>query len=234
MGCHSVRPHVQPHTSILAGQTSKASVSTLQLANKALRVAKANLDVGLQYGYLGPLEELVCGWVYSDASFASRDDLSSQGCYLITLCHKDVVEKGVPGPYHVLEWRSFKLPRVARSTLSAEGQAASKAADAIYFASLFLNACLSPSLDLADSRAAARPSRSGLVVDAKALYDLLVQDELQTRLAAEKRTAVGAMVTKQRLEEANAIPKWVSSQRQLVDGNKRQRHSTTGGSPLHS
>ena len=52
--------------------------------------------------------------------------------YLITLCHKDVLQRGVPGSYHVLDWRSFKLPRVARSTLSAEGQAAAGAADAVY------------------------------------------------------------------------------------------------------
>ena len=38
-------------------------------------------------------------------------------------------------------------------------------------------------------------------LDARAMYDLLVQDDLQARL-----------------EEANAIPKWVSSARQLADG----------------
>ena len=152
-------PHVQPHTSMLAGVTSKATVSTLHSANKALRFAKENSDVGLHYGYLGPLSELVIVG-YSDASFACREDLSSQGGYLITLCHRDMVEKGTASAYHVLDWRSFKLPRVARSTLSAEGQAASEAADAIYFASLFLNVCINPRLDLASSTAAHRPSQS--------------------------------------------------------------------------
>ena len=116
-------PHIQPHTSMLAGLTTKATVSTLQAANKALRFAKHNADVGFSYPYLGPVDELVVV-AYSDASFACRDDLSSQGGYLITLCHKDALEKGNAFTYHVLDWRSFKLPRVARSTLSAEGQAA--------------------------------------------------------------------------------------------------------------
>ena len=113
-----------------------------------------------------------------------------------------MAEKGVPGLYHVLDWRSFQLPRVARSTLSAEGRAASEATDALYYTSLFINACLLPNPDLTSPQAAHRHHKSALVADAKALYDLLVQDELQARLGAEKRAAVEVLVTKQRLEEA--------------------------------
>ena len=210
-------PHVQPHTSMLAGQTSKATVATLLAANKALRFAKANSDVGLCYQYLGPFSDLVLV-AYSDASFACRPDLSSQGGYLVTLCHKDALQKGTACAYHVLDWRSFRLPRVARSTLSAEGQAAAEAADALYFTSLFLKAFFEPGLDLASPTAAQLENQSALVVDAKALYDLLVKDELQTALGAEKRTAVEVLVTKQKLREAGATPRWVSSERQLADG----------------
>ena len=210
-------PHLQPHTSFIAGQTSRATISTLQAANKALIFAKANADVGLQYRYIGPLEDLVVVG-YSDASFACRDDLSSQGGYLITLCHRDVAHKGEAGPYHVLDWRSFKLNRVSRSTLSAEGQAASEAADAIYYTSLFLKGCLDPDLDMASATAAHLSHQSCLVVDAKALYDLLIQDEMQARVGAEKRTAVEILVTKQRLLESSSFVRWVSSERQLADG----------------
>ena len=210
-------PHVQPHTSMLAGMTTRATVATLQAANKALRFAKQNADVGLCYGPLGSLDDLVVV-AYSDASFACRDDLSSQGGYLVTLCHKDAVEKGVVHTYHVLDWRSFKLQRVARSTLSAEGQAAAEASDAIYFTSLFLRSFLDPSLDLSSPTAARLQHPSALVVDAKALFDLLHQDELQARLGAEKRTAVEVLVTKQKLVECGAAPRWVSSERQLADG----------------
>eukprot|EP00439_Symbiodinium_sp_Y106_P023316 s10_g2.t2 len=210
-------PHVQPHTSMLAGQTSKATVATLLAANKALRFAKANSDVGLCYQYLGSFSDLVLV-AYSDASFACRPDLSSQGGYLVTLCHKDALQKGTSCAYHVLDWRSFRLPRVARSTLSAEGQAAAEAADALYFTSLFLKAFFEPGLDLGLTTAAQLENQSALVVDAKALYDLLVKDELQTALGAEKRTAVEVLVTKQKLREAGATPRWVSSERQLADG----------------
>ncbi|CAE7942423.1 RE2 [Symbiodinium necroappetens] len=217
-------PHVQPLTSFLSGQTSSAKVSTLQAANKALRYAKQNADVGLLYSFLGPLEDLVVVG-YSDASFANREDLSSQGGYLVTLCHRDALEQGVAFAYHVLDWRSFRLPRIARSTLSAESQAAAEAADAVYYASLFLKCCLDPGLDLAAPGAAALAHPSALVVDAKALYDLLAKDELQAALGAEKRTAVEVLVTKQKLSEANAAPRWVSSERQLADGLTKESAS---------
>ena len=35
-------------------------------------------------------------------------------------------------PYHVLDWKSFKLCRVARSSLTAEAQAFGQATDAEY------------------------------------------------------------------------------------------------------
>ena len=210
-------PHVQPHTSLLAGQAAKATVSTLQAANKALRFAKENSDVGLHYQWIGDVDDLVVVG-YSDASFACREDLGSQGGYLITLSHKDMIQRGIPATYHVLDWRSFKLPRIARSTLSAESQAAAEAADAVYFASLFIKACLEPDMDLSSPQAARLRHESALVVDAKALYDLLIQDELQTRLGAEKRTAIEVMVTKDRMAESGTRPRWVSSERQLADG----------------
>ena len=74
-------PHLQVHTSMLAGEGTKATVSTIIAANKALRFAKANSDVQLLYPPLGgDLEDLVFV-AYSDAAFATRSDLSSQGGY---------------------------------------------------------------------------------------------------------------------------------------------------------
>ena len=42
-------PHLQVHTSTLAGEVPKATVDTILAANKALRFAKANSDVELLY-----------------------------------------------------------------------------------------------------------------------------------------------------------------------------------------
>ena len=54
-----------------------------------------------------------------DAAHAVRSDGGSQGGYLELLTHKDAF-CGKECEYHMLDWRPFRLPRVARSSLSAE------------------------------------------------------------------------------------------------------------------
>ena len=197
-------PHLQVYTSLLAGQVATATVDTVLQANKALRFAKSNSDAGLCFRPLGSPDDLVLV-AYSDASFASRADLTSQGGYLITLCHRDALERGIACDYHVLDWRSFKLPRVSRSTLSSESQAAAEATDALYFASLFLRCILDPATSLNSDKAVKLKYPSALVLDAKALFDVVQRDELQVHLGADKRTAIEALCAKERLKEANAL-----------------------------
>ena len=119
----------------MAGNVNSATASTLKEANKALRFAKQHSDVTLQHKRLGDPSELAF-MTCCDAAFASRADLSSQGGYLVTMVNKDVTT-GQEGSYQLIDWRSWKLPRVARSSLAAESQAASEAADAMLYASMF-------------------------------------------------------------------------------------------------
>jgi len=72
-------------------------------------MAKTNADVGLEYRYLGEKNDLTM-IAYSDASFACRHDLSSQGGYLLVIVNNKVAE-GEEGWYNVLDWRSWKLAR---------------------------------------------------------------------------------------------------------------------------
>ena len=209
-------PHLQCMVSTLAGQVSKATTSTLDSANKCLKFAKQNNDVGLEFRHLGPKEEITF-IAYSDASFASRDDLSSQGGYMVAMTHRDVT-KGGEGHYNIIDWRSWKLARVARSTLAAESQAASDAADALLFASTFWRLLWEPWLPLDDIKTAQCANSPKLVVDAKALYDLLVRDEIQTGSSADKRTAIEVLVSQDKLLCCGASTLWVSSELQYADG----------------
>ena len=61
---------------------AKAEVADLLEANKALRYVKANPDLKLNYEDMPPLEKWRLG-VYTDASWATRPDGSSQGGSLI-------------------------------------------------------------------------------------------------------------------------------------------------------
>ena len=203
---------------MLAGEVPKATVATILAANKALRFAKANSDVKLLYPpLLDDLEDIVF-IAYSDAAFASRADMSSQGGYLVCLTHKAILTGGICS-YHLLDWRSFRLPRVARSTLAAEGQAASEAADSLHFTIAFWKALLDPSYRISgDERCFQWKNESLLVIDAKCLYDILHREELYVSSAADKRTCLEALVTRDKLKEIGGSVRWVSSERQYADG----------------
>ena len=110
-------PHLQASASLLAGQVSTGNVETLNEANRLLRFSKANSDVSLEYKAICPLEDLrlVCSF---DAAFGVRRDGASQGGYITMLVPKGVFE-GEEHPYHVVDWRSAKLPRIARSRSSS-------------------------------------------------------------------------------------------------------------------
>jgi len=79
--------------------------------------------------------------------------------------------------------------------LAAESQAASEAADALLFAVTFW-----------------------LVVDAKALFDMLVREEIQAGSSTDKRTAIEVLVTQDKLRCCNATTMSVSSELQYSDG----------------
>ena len=209
-------PHLQCMVSTLAGQVSKATTSTLDAANRCLRFAKQNGDAGLEFRHIGPKDEITFA-AYSGASFASRDDLSSQGGYFIVMVHKDVTTGG-EGAYNVIDWRSWKLARVSRSTLAAESQAASEAADALLFVTTFWQLVWKPWLPLDDLKTAQITNSPKLVVDAKALYDLLIKEEIQAGNNTDKRTAIEVLVTQDKLRCCRATTMWVSSELQYADG----------------
>ena len=149
-------PHLQCAASQLAGKVSKGTVSSLELGNKVLRMAKSNADVGLHYHALGSINGITF-LVFSDATYASRDNLSSQGGYLLCMGHHNVINDRV-GSWP--EWPGVRCRQKVRLPLSA---------DALLFTCLFWNLLL----PLEDSSSAQLQHRPAHVIDAKALYDLL-------------------------------------------------------------
>ena len=209
-------PHLQAAISQLAGQVSNATVATLREASKILRYAKSNSDVCLHFTNIGSPSDLTF-LTYCDAAFASRPDNTSQGGYLVLLVHHTVTD-GQEGSYNLVDWRSWKLPRVARSSLSAESQAASEAADAMLYCSTFWQLLWTPLMPLDDFSICRPDHPTALVTDAKGLYDLLVKQELQPSSGADKRTAIEVLVAQDKLLCTGAKVKWVSSELQFADG----------------
>ena len=103
-------------------------------------------------------------------------------CQVKVATHKAILS-GAACQYHLLDWRSFLLPRVARSMLSAEGQAAAEAADNLHFVVSFWHAILDASYRIDGSAGCfAWLKPCILVIDANCLYDILHREELIIRL----------------------------------------------------
>ena len=179
-------PHIQASTSLLSGEMSTGLSSPLLEANKLLRFCKTNSDVHLRFPPLGKLEDLRLSCMF-DAALGVRHDASSQGGYIVLLTHKDTFN-GTESPYHVLDWRSFRLPRVARSSLAAEVQSAAQALDSTEFVVRFWYMTMHPNASLKETLNVRDPTLAPIfVTDAKALYDSYHRDAINHG-ATDKRT----------------------------------------------
>ena len=111
-------PQLSASVSLLAGDVTKASIKSIQELNKTLRFAKQAADVDMKmtkvYDGLGDLC-LVC---FSDAAYGARHDGASQGGYIIVVTSRKILS-GEAVRYNIVGWRSYKLTRVCRSSLSA-------------------------------------------------------------------------------------------------------------------
>ena len=185
--------------------------------NRLLKFAKENSDVGLVYDPLGPVQELrlLC---FCDAAFATRNDSSSQLGYIIVLIHGNLLKPDGPeGAYHIVDWKSQKTPRVARSSLGAEAQAGGQACDALEHVCVFWNCLRDPRQKLQDLLDCKSPLAPTMVTDAKALYDSFHREGYSNSVV-DKRVSLEVRVMKERLLALGGNLRWMSSERQLADG----------------
>ena len=211
-------PHLSATVSLLCGEVTRATAGTLRAANKALRFAKENGDVGLKFFKLGDPKDLAMV-AMSDAAWGVRADGQSQGGYLVVLTHRKAIQ-GEECPCVVLDWRSYRLPRVSRSSLNAEAQACAGAMDAMEYLMTFWQGCFDVAFELRNPGETGRIQESALVIDAKALYDSLKAEVPQ--IQGDKRTKIEAMIIKEKMKECGTEIKWVSSEVQYSDGLTKQ------------
>ena len=209
-------PHLSASVSLLCGEVTSATGDTAAQANKVLRFAKSNSDAALTFRDLGGDTEKLCMVAMSDAAWGVRRNSESQGGYVVFLCNQQILEDGSTQDYTILDWRSFKLPRVSRSSLNAESQACSAAMDALEYLLIFWEGCVRHDFQLRQVDDFTPEMASALVVDAKALYDSLKAET--PSLQGDKRTKIEVMVTKPKMLSMKSRLKWVSSEAQLADG----------------
>lgn len=139
-------------------------------ANEVLRFAKQKSDVNFNYEPLDidSLADLRLCTIFNCAHGVGKDATSQDG-YLIFIVPKKIFEEETS--YHLIGWRSFKLPRVTRSSLSAEAQAFGQTADMVEFICRYWICLFSPPSNLKkclDQRSDLEPV---MIHDIKFLYD---------------------------------------------------------------
>ena len=120
--------------SLSASETSNPTIESLQKANKIIRQAQRDDNLPIHIHSI-PLANLNFG-VFSDAAWGDRPDGSAQGRNLI-YASSHALHKGEEAPVGIIDWKSWKLSRKCRSSLSVESQAMADSVDVLNFIRLF-------------------------------------------------------------------------------------------------
>ena len=211
-------PQLSASISILQASASSPTVQDLLTANKVLRFAKEvvqNYVLTLRK-HGSSLADLQFG-AYTDASWSVRPDGSSQGGYLLFVASANELASEKPMALTILDWQSRKLPRMCRSSLSAESQASSAAVDELEWLKVFAAAMVDPFINISEDSTMSKFGPSPLITDAKSLFDAARSVSSGLRLS-EKRTAIEVTIVRERLEALGGHWRWVNSAQQLADG----------------
>ena len=117
---YQTAPQHAAKLSYLQSLIASQDPSIVEQVNKLVREVYASRSLGVQVQALGagdPEDLCMVGW--SDASLANRPDLSSTGGFMIGMMNRRALEAG-SGRVNPVSWRSGKLHRIARSSLSAD------------------------------------------------------------------------------------------------------------------
>ncbi|CAK0823386.1 unnamed protein product, partial [Prorocentrum cordatum] len=207
-------PHLSASVSIHQGQRLTATVGTAKEANKTLRFYKQHSDVGLKMKKIGQVSDVVFV-AMTDAARGVRQGGSRQGGYVLLAYHKKILD-GHESDFSVIDWKSFKLLRMARSSLHAESQAAAAGMDGLEFAKRFWAALIYDGVDITKDESTRMAGESALAVDAKGLYDAAQKESITS--FQDKRTGIEVLALRERMEATMTRWRWVSSERQYADG----------------
>lgn len=208
-------PWLLATVSHLQGCIETATVGELCQVNKLVRLQRKRMEKGL---YFPSLKGECTVVTFTDASWATRKDGSSQGGQLTLLMENNVL-RGSKTPFCVLGWTSRRLRRVARSSTSAEAQMTGNALDYHEFSKLAYVDMMTPqkmSLKCPDDLLST--FSSCLVCDARNIFDGIVKVETSGLQMEEKRTAIELLAIKERLKQARVELKWVDGEQELADG----------------
>ena len=208
----NTRPDISAKLGEIQVQISKPTVSTLLEANKVLREAQSTSDVSLCFRAIDPQE--LTHVVFGDASFASPKQLASfQGTMVFATTPN--LQNNKVAPISPLTWSSKKIPRVVRSTLSAEAFSMSRSIDKMGWCRLLWGTLFVPEFNWRCPQDAFRQLPAATVVtDCKSLFDFVSRRAMPT--CEEYRTTLEVLLNKERCLE-HCLFRWIPTALQLAD-----------------
>lgn len=163
------------------------------------------------------LEDIVfVAW--SDSAVGNRRDLSSTGGYLICAAEPHIRD-GERSQINFIGWKSGRLPRVARSSLSAEIQAFSVAEEELMYVRLQWLEMIGYGIPEREPSKLITKSPGIVVTDARSLFDVIKKGPVNTSgLGLKEKYCVLDMLSLfQRLKNGKTETRWVHSEAQLAD-----------------
>lgn len=165
--CTQSRPDLSSQVSFSQQAFPNPTVADAIAANNAVRRAKQHADQTIVFHPIQPSD--LCIMMHSDAAFANAKAGATQAGYVVSFTHKNI-NHGRECPWTPVYWRSFKLPRVVSSTLSAEAQSMSVATSMGEWTNVLLSEALT-GFRCSQSYWGNPEREIVMVTDCKSLYD---------------------------------------------------------------
>ena len=137
---------------------------------------------------------------YTDSTWANNLNLKSQYGVLVLLAPSQVSE--APSKATVIDWKTARSMCVCRSTLASEASAADEGADRAAFSNMSLRELLFGK----PAHQVGCKLRNLHAVDAKSLYDCLIQDNPNV---ADKRSLINIRSVQETVSTQMGSPSWI-------------------------
>ena len=197
------RPDLSYETCMMSNVGKHPTIKKVVSANKALRQLKSK-DVSLKFSNLGDPKRLVVT-SYSDATYASLPDGSSQGGVITFV-------EGSNGKVAPICWNSKKLTRVTKSPLASETLALNEGADSGFFIASMLQEIF---------RMNSRPVVKCITDNAS-----LTETLKTSTIVADKRLRVDVARLREMVQEEEITVEWIPGQLQIADSLTKRGAST--------
>ena len=188
------RPDLSYEVCVMCNTGKAPTIKLIKDANRALKKLK-NTSLELTFPVLGDTKSFSI-IAFSDATYASLSDGSSQGAFIVFILGAD----GLIAP---VLWQSKKLERVTKSPLASEASAVAEAADAALFVSSMLCDILKDS----------RMRTVHCYTDNRSLVDTLKS----TKMPNDRKLRVDLSRLREMIGRKEITLSWVDGKHQLAD-----------------